>query len=135
MRIVIKLGGDILSPEKRSEAEAIAQDVYTCVHRGDTVVLIHGGGPQTTSLQKALGQEPNIVGGRRITDDAALEAIKMAVGGKLNLEFCSLLHSAGVQAVGLNGVSGATIQAVKRPPRIVSGCGDAPVDFGRGSKG
>ena len=130
MRIVIKLGGDILSPAKRLEAEAIAHDVRTCTQRGDTVVLVHGGGPQTTSLQKALGQVPNIVGGRRITDEPALEAIKMAVGGKPNLEFCSLLHSVGVQAVGLNGVSGATIKAVKRPPRIVSGCGDDPVDFG-----
>jgi acetylglutamate kinase len=130
VRIVIKLGGEILSPSKRTEAIAIAHDVHACVKRGDTVVLVHGGGPQTTALQKSLGQEPNIVGGRRLTDEAALEAIKMAVGGKLNIEFCSVLHSVGVRAVGLNGVSGSTIQAVKRPPRIVSGCGDEPIDFG-----
>jgi len=130
MRIVIKLGGEILSPSKHDEALAIANDIKVCVARGDNVVLVHGGGPQTTALQHALGQEPNIIGGRRITDEAALEAIKMAVGGKLNLEFCSLLQSVGVQAVGLNGVSGGTIRAVKRPPRIVSGCGDKPIDFG-----
>jgi acetylglutamate kinase len=130
MQIVIKLGGDILSPEKRAEAVAIAHDIKVLVARGERVILVHGGGPQTTALQRQLGQEVNIVGGRRITDESALEAIKMVVGGKLNLEFCSLLHSVGVKALGLNGVSGAAIMAVKRPPRIVSACGDAPVDFG-----
>ena len=130
MHLVLKLGGELLAEHKRDEANAIAADIATLVDRGDRVILIHGGGPQTTALQRALGQSPNIVGGRRITDADALEAIKMAVGGKLNIDFCSLLQRHGVDAVGLNGASSRLIAANKRPPRVVSGCGDEPVDFG-----
>ena len=130
MRIVVKLGGEILTPDKKTEAEAIAQGVGALVKDGHSVVLIHGGGPQTTALQKRLGQRPNIVGGRRITDDDTLEVVKMVVGGKLNIDFCSLLSREGVRPIGLNGASARVIAAVKRPPRVVSGCGDDPVDFG-----
>ncbi len=127
---VIKLGGELLAPARADEAAAIVADVASLVARGDTVVIVHGGGPQTSALQRSLGQEPNIVGGRRITDDAALDAIKMMVGGKLNIELCARLGAAGVRAVGLTGASARAVAAVKRPPRVVSGCGDDPVDFG-----
>ncbi len=130
MRIVVKVGGELISAAKRAEAEALAQDVHALVLGGHRVVLVHGGGPQTTELQKKLGQTPNIVAGRRITDEAALDAIKMVVAGQLNVDFCSILRSAGVNSVGLHGVSGQVIAAKKRPPTVVKGAGDAPVDFG-----
>jgi acetylglutamate kinase len=130
LKIVVKLGGELLSDERRAELEAITADVAQLVDRGDRVLMIHGGGPQTTALQKALGQTPNIVGGRRITDGDALDAITMVVGGRLNIALTSALRGAGVNAVGLNGVSGRAIACEKRPPRVVSGAGDQPVDFG-----
>ena len=130
MKIVIKLGGELLTDARASELGAITADVARLVDDGHRLLLIHGGGPQTTALQKALGQTPNIVGGRRITDGAALEAIMMVVGGRLNIALTSALRAAGVDAVGLNGVSGRAIACVKRPPRVVSGGGDEPVDFG-----
>jgi acetylglutamate kinase len=92
--------------------------------------MVHGGGPQTTALQKQLGQEPNVVAGRRITDADALEVIKMAVAGKLNVDLCSALLSAGAKPVGLHGASSQAIAACKRPPRVVAGGGDQPIDFG-----
>lgn len=128
--IVLKLGGEILSPERTAEASAIAADVATLLARGDRVIAVHGGGPQSTALQKALGQEPRIIGGRRVTDDATLDVIKMVVGGKLNIDFCALLSAAGVRAVGLNGASARTIAAEKRPAKVVTGGGPDPVDFG-----
>lgn len=92
--------------------------------------MVHGGGPQTTALQKKLGQEPRIIAGRRVTDDDALDAIKMTVAGKLNSELCALLLAAGARPVGLNGSSARVIAAEKRPPRLVKGGGDEPIDFG-----
>lgn len=130
MKIVLKLGGEILSKERLSEAQAIAADVRQLLSAGHRLILVHGGGPQTTALQKRLGQEPQIVGGRRVTDDDALEAIKMVVGGKLNIDFCTILSGAGVAAVGLSGASARAIEAEKRPPKLVTGGGDQPVDFG-----
>jgi acetylglutamate kinase len=127
---VIKLGGELLDDDHERELAAIARDVRRGIDGGHSIVLVHGGGPQTTALQRLLGQEPKAIGGRRVTDEAALDVIKMVVGGRLNIDFCSALITAGVRAVGLNGVSGRAIACEKRPPRVVSGGGDQPIDFG-----
>ncbi|MEQ9501111.1 MAG: acetylglutamate kinase [Deltaproteobacteria bacterium] len=130
MKIVVKLGGELLAEARASQLVAITSSIAGFIEAGHRVIVVHGGGPQTTALQKALGQEPNIVGGRRVTDEAALTAIEMMVGGRLNIELTSALRRAGVDAVGLNGVSGRLIACERRPPRVVSGGGDRPVDFG-----
>src|SRR5215470_5582193 len=94
-RTVIKIGGELLDEEHRAELGAIASDVRELIQSGHRIVFVHGGGPQTTAFQRALGHEPKLVGGRRVTDRDALEAIKMVVGGKLNIDFCSALRAAG----------------------------------------
>lgn len=126
--IVVKVGGNILEGEV---LHAVAADVAALVGRGDRVVVIHGGGPQATALQQQLGQQPNIVAGRRITDAAALDVMKMVVGGKVNIDLCAALLGAGARPVGLNGASSQAVAGVKRPPRVVSGGGDQPIDFGQ----
>lgn len=126
--IVVKLGGEVIRGSALAE---IASEIADLVAGGDRrLVLVHGGGPQTSALQKALGQTPRIVGGRRITDDAALEAIKMAVAGVANVDLCAALHARGVRAVGLCGASSGVITAKRRPPRVVSGGGPDPIDLG-----
>lgn len=123
----IKVGGDIL---RRAMLPALCGDIAKLTSRGERVLMVHGGGPQVTALQETLGQTPKVVGGRRITDADALEVIKMAVAGQLNVDLCSALLAAGAKPVGLHGASSQAVLAHKRPPRVVSGGGDAPVDFG-----
>lgn len=130
MKIVVKLGGELLAEARRAELSAITAGVRALVEAGHRVVMVHGGGPQTTALQEALGQTPKMVGGRRVTDRAALDALCMVVGGKLNIDLVSALLAAGVSAVGLHGVSARAIGCVRRPPKVVSGGGPEPVDFG-----
>lgn len=129
-RMVVKVGGELLDREHERELSAIAADVRSLIAEGHRVVFVHGGGPQTTAFQRALGQEPRIVSGRRVTDEHALDAIKMVVGGKLNIELCSALRAAGIAAVGLNGVSGGAITCTRRPPRVLAGAGPEPIDLG-----
>jgi acetylglutamate kinase len=124
---VIKLGGEVA---KSAELPSIAADVRSLVEQGHAVVLVHGGGPQATDLTKRLGMTPTIVGGRRITDAATLEVMKMTVAGQVNVDLCLALLRAGAHPVGLHGASGHVIRAVKRPPRVVSGAGPDPIDFG-----
>ena len=122
---VIKLGGDVL------EGEALA-DVAADVARaraGRRLLVVHGGGPQATALARRLGIESRIVGGRRVTDDPMLEVMKMIVAGRLNVDLVAALRGDGVPAFGVSGASGV-IRAHRRPPRVVSGAGDAPIDFG-----
>jgi len=125
--IVIKLGGEVIASPHMA---AIAGDIAQLQRRGEPVGVVHGGGPQATELQKRLGQTPQIVGGRRITDAQALEVVKMAVAGKVNVDACAALIAAGARPVGLHGASALVVQAKKRPPRVVTGAGPDPVDFG-----
>ncbi len=125
--VVLKLGGEVvLGPHM----PAIAADVAEMRGRGHAVVIVHGGGPQATDLQKRLGQTPNIIAGRRITDVDTLEVMKMVVAGKVNVDLCSALLAAGAKPVGLHGASALTIRATKRPPKVVAGGGPDPIDFG-----
>jgi acetylglutamate kinase len=125
--VVIKLGGEVVAS---AYMPVIAADVAAMQALGERVVIVHGGGAQATDLQKRLGQTPNIVAGRRITDADALEVIKMVVAGKMNVDACAALLAAGAKPVGLHGASSLAVRAVKRPPRVVAGAGDEPVDFG-----
>ena len=122
---VIKLGGDVLEGEALADAAAeIAR-----VRAGRRLLVVHGGGPQATALARKLGVESRVVGGRRVTDDPMLEIMKMIVAGKLNIDLVAALRGDGVPAFGVSGASGV-IRAHRRPPRVVTGAGDTPIDFG-----
>jgi len=125
--VVIKLGGEVV---RGGTLAPIAEGVATLRRKGTPVVVVHGGGPQATDLQKRLGQTPNIVGGRRITDEDTLTVMKMTVAGQVNVDLCAGLVAQGVEPVGLHGASSCTIRATKRPPRVVAGGGPDPIDFG-----
>src|SRR5262249_56442815 len=124
--VVVKLGGDVLEPPHLA---AVAAETARARATGHRLVIVHGGGPQATALSRRLGIEPRLVGGRRVTDEATLDVMKMAVAGKVNVDLCAALRAAGVPALGVCGSSGV-IRAHRRPPRVVSGGGAAPVDFG-----
>jgi acetylglutamate kinase len=125
--VIVKIGGEVV---KGPHMAAIAADIAEMRSAGTSVVLVHGGGPQATELQKKLGQTPNIVGGRRITDADTLDVMKMIVCGKVNVDACAALLRAGAKPVGLNGSSALLVHAKKRPPKVVSGGGPDPIDFG-----
>ena len=131
MRLLLKLGGDLLKPENREQLTWIAEDLARFHQQGHRLLLVHGGGPQTTELMRQMGREPEIVAGRRVTDPFALDVLMMAVGGRLNLELTSVLRGVGLAAVGLNGVSGSLVVCKKRPPVQVSSEGGRLVDYGR----
>lgn len=125
--VVIKLGGEVVQGPYMA---SIAADIAEIRASGTAVVVVHGGGPQATDLQKRLGQTPKIVGGRRVTDEGTLEVMKMTVAGKVNVDLCAALVGAGAKPVGLHGASACAVLASRRPPALVSGGGDEPVDFG-----
>jgi acetylglutamate kinase len=130
--VVIKLGGEVVqsggAPD--STLAIVCGDVAELAGGGTPVIVAHGGGPQATALQKALGQEPKIVGGRRFTDAATLDVMKMAVAGKVNVDLCAALMAAGARPVGLHGASAGFVRAHKRGPRVIAGAGPDPVDLG-----
>jgi acetylglutamate kinase len=125
--IVIKIGGEVVGS---GEAAVLAADIRILKDGGAKLAIVHGGGPQATALQKQLGLPTTQVAGRRVTDAATLDVMKMVVAGKLNVDLCATLAAAGVSGVGLHGASGLVVRAVKRPPKVYSGAGPDPVDLG-----
>jgi len=126
---VVKLGGELaLDPAKLAGSVGVA--VRAFLDAGIRVAVIHGGGPQATELTERLGLVPRLVGGRRVTDAATLEVMKMTLAGQVSVNVAAAFRRAGVPALCTTGVSAGLIEAVKRPPRVVSGAGDEPVDLG-----
>ena len=114
---VLKVGGEVCQPEFISE---IAKQVSLIHHMGIKVILVHGGGPQMDNYLKTTGIEKRSVNGRRITDDATLEAAKMLYPGLISTNLVAALKSHGAQSIGLSGVDADLIQAVKRPVQEVT---------------
>jgi acetylglutamate kinase len=82
-------------------------------------------------LSETLGFRPQLVHGRRITDEAALEVAKMVFAGKINTELLSALHKHGGRGVGLSGIDGGLVRAHKRPVTTIMDKGKPKeVDFG-----
>jgi acetylglutamate kinase len=125
--IVVKLGGEVAgSPE----AALLAQDLRVLVEGGARIAIVHGGGPQATELQHRLGLVPTQVAGRRVTDAATLDVMKMVLAGKLNVDLCAALLAAGLSPIGLHGASGHVVRATRRPPQVYPDAGPDPVDLG-----
>ena len=127
---VVKLGGDVLSD--RHNLDQVAAQIALLSSLSIRLVVVHGGGPQASKLSKRLGAEAEMIGGRRVTDDDALEGVKMVYRGQLNTDLVAALRHHGVQAVGLSGLDGDLVQAHRRPPvNIVDDAGvERTVDFG-----
>jgi len=127
---VVKLGGDVLSdPGVRDQ---VAGQLALLSSLSIRLVVVHGGGPQATALSRRLGQEPRIVAGRRVTDEAALEVVKMVYAGQLNVDLLAALREHKIQAVGLSGIDADLLTAHRRPPVSVvddDGC-TVQVDYG-----
>jgi acetylglutamate kinase len=126
---VIKIGGE-LAAEPKKLADTVGRAVRAFLEQGVKVAVVHGGGPQATELQKRLGLETRQVGGRRITDEATLEVMKMSLAGQVSVDVAAAFRLAQVPAVCTSGVSAGLVDAVKRPPMVVSGGPPEPVDFG-----
>jgi acetylglutamate kinase len=111
---VVKLGGDVLSDGEA--LDHVAAQLALLHSLGIRLVVVHGGGPQASALLRRLGQEPVLIAGRRVTDDAALEVAKMVYPGLLSTELLSALRLHHVQGVGVSGVDADLITAHRRPP-------------------
>lgn len=114
---LVKFGGEVA--DAAEHLHAFCEELALLAHVGIRLVVVHGGGRQADELSRRLGLEPRTINGRRITDQSTLDVVKMAFAGKLNTEILCALRKAGAAAVGLSGVDGRLITAVKRPAQRV----------------
>jgi len=114
---VVKFSGKVT--EDKSVLASLAEELALLHQVGIRVCVIHGGGKQLTELAKKLGVVQTVIEGRRVTDDDTLDLAKMIFRGKINTEILSALRHRAVEAVGLSGIDGGVIKAVRRPPKDV----------------
>ncbi|MEM7500701.1 MAG: acetylglutamate kinase [Pseudomonadota bacterium] len=123
---VLKAGGDVFADAKRTTL--LLEQVGLLHQVGIRVVLVHGGGPQSTELAKALGHETTFVDGRRVTDASTLDVATMVLNGQINTRILATCRDLQIPAVGISGVDAGLIKATRRPP-VETNSGDA-VDYG-----
>ncbi|MHB1097410.1 MAG: acetylglutamate kinase [Gemmatimonadaceae bacterium] len=105
MRRVVKIGG-----RAQGDPQVIVQ-LAAASGRGESLVIVHGGGDEVSTLQRRLGLEPQFRGGRRVTSVEDLEIVRMVLSGATNKRLVAQLLSAGVRAVGLSGEDAALLTA------------------------
>jgi acetylglutamate kinase len=122
---VLKAGGDAFVSNETTRA--LMEQIGILHHVGIRVVLVHGGGPQSTALSTRLGLATQMVEGRRVTDAQTLEVSTMVLNGEINTRIVAMCRALGIPAIGISGVDGALVKASKRPPVQVSG---HTIDYG-----
>lgn len=123
--LIVKVGGSCL--ERRKDLETFAAQLATVHALGALPVVVHGGGPQADSLQRALGEEVRKVDGRRVTTPIAMRAVRMSMAGEINGEVAAALTAAGAPAVGVCAASAGIAVARKRQPMQTT---QGVIDFG-----
>ena len=106
MTRVIKIGGRPQADPSLPTLVATALD-----EAPGSTMIVHGGGDEISALQKAFGLTPAFVDGRRVTTDADIDIVRMALSGVSNKRLVAALAERGVNAIGLSGEDGALIEA------------------------
>ncbi len=122
--MVIKYGGNAMVNEDLRRA--FAEDIVFLHHVGIRPVVVHGGGPQISSMLQRLGMESEFKGGLRVTTPATMDVVRMVLTGQVGRELVGLINSHGPYAVGLSGEDGGLLQAT-RTGTVVDG---VEVDLG-----
>src|SRR5947209_1715650 len=114
---VVKFSGKVT--ESKDNLASLAEELALLHQVGIRVCVVHGGGKQLSELAKKLGVVQTVIEGRRVTDDDTLELAKMIFRGKINTEILAELRRRSIKAVGLSGIDGGVVKAVRRPPRDI----------------
>ena len=125
---VLKAGGEVFASAESTRD--LIQQIAILHQVGIGVVLVHGGGQQSTELAEALGINSQFIQGRRVTDDRSLEVSAMVLNGKINTDILAACREVDLPAVGISGVDAGLISAHRRAPVEVEGYDDGPVDYG-----
>ena len=109
--IVVKYGGNAMINDELKDA--VMGDIVLLSLIGVKVVLVHGGGPEITEMLGKIGKKSEFIDGLRVTDQETMDIVQMVLAGKVNKNLVNLLQSKGGQAIGLCGIDGHMLKAVK----------------------
>ncbi|MEO8515629.1 MAG: acetylglutamate kinase [Flavobacterium sp.] len=114
---IIKIGGNVIDDDL-----ALANVLHDFSAIEGPKILVHGGGKEASRFAEKLGLVPEMIDGRRITNNAMLDVVVMTYAGLLNKKIVAKLNALQNQAIGFSGADGNLILSEKRK--------NATIDFG-----
>jgi len=114
--VVIKYGGNAMTDDALKNA--FAEDMVFLRNCGIHPVVVHGGGPQITSMLKKLGVPGEFKGGFRVTTPEVLDIARMVLFGQVGRELVGLINGHGPYAVGITGEDAQLFTAVRRTATV-----------------
>jgi acetylglutamate kinase len=99
--VVVKYGGNAMIDDTLKRA--FAEDIAFLRFAGFRPVIVHGGGPQISTMLDRLGIESEFKGGLRVTTPEAMDVVRMVLVGQVQRELVGLINEHGPLAVGLSG--------------------------------
>lgn len=107
--VVVKYGGNAMVNDQLKQQ--VTEDIVLLHLVGIKVVLVHGGGPEISSVMTQLGKKPEFIDGLRVTDKETVDIVQMVLAGKVNKNLVSLIEMKGGKAMGISGMDGGLIRA------------------------
>ena len=74
---------------------AFAEDIVFLRYAGFHPVVVHGGGPQISTMLDRLGIESEFRAGLRVTSPEAMDVVRMVLVGQVGRELVGLLNQHG----------------------------------------
>jgi acetylglutamate kinase len=124
---VVKAGGGVFGDPEATRV--LIEQIAILHYFGVRVVMVHGGGPQTTEISEALGIPTRMVEGRRVTDQKAIDVAAMVLNGLINTRILGMCRDLNIDSVGISGVDAGLVRAHRRPPVKIAATGET-VDYG-----
>jgi len=114
--VVIKYGGNAMVDDTLKAA--FADDIVFLRYLGIKPVVVHGGGPQITSMLGRLGIESEFRGGLRVTTPETMDIVRMVLVGQVGRELVGLINAHGPFAVGMSGEDAHLFTAHRRTATV-----------------
>ncbi|MWV49552.1 acetylglutamate kinase [Rathayibacter sp. VKM Ac-2803] len=99
--MVIKFGGNAMVSEELQRA--FAQDIVYLRYAGIRPVVVHGGGPQISTMLDRLGIASEFRGGYRVTSPEAMEVVRMVLTGSISRDIVRRINEHGPLSAGISG--------------------------------
>src|SRR3954454_14115678 len=109
--IVVKVGGSIMDDELA--LSQILTDIVFMNYVGMQPVLVHGGGKAINDAMEKAGLVPQMVMGRRYTDERTLAIAEHVLCNQINKFIVSFIQAQGCEAMGLHSLSSNVLFAEK----------------------
>ncbi|HEY2191750.1 MAG TPA: acetylglutamate kinase [Actinomycetospora sp.] len=114
--VVVKYGGNAMVDDELRRA--FAEDMVFLRLAGIRPVVVHGGGPQITSMLERLDIPGEFRGGLRVTTPETMDVVRMVLVGQVGRELVGLINAHGPLAVGMSGEDARLFTAARRTARV-----------------